>query len=293
MPHHSRSAAQGQFRTLPLPLDILPRPKGNMACLALYEVCPHSKQSCHVGLDEPYLHCNLPPRTSKQCIEAVKYGDRESKDTLQTTRSTLSYRPKALAANLGTPLVVLKHSLPAIRQPIRSILKPPKPSAFALDDVQLVEEMPTIYIVTFSTDLTPTTRAFAAVLNAHLPTRQPPIPLLYTIDARSFVVPAPHLCTSYSGVAEPVQDAVLEDSRAREEIGVAVEELFRFVDAGGNGNREISMSVCCTAGTHRSVAIAELVALGVRREVRRLRCREGVKIVVRHVHRVRGPKDPY
>ncbi|KAH7363736.1 hypothetical protein BKA66DRAFT_470899 [Pyrenochaeta sp. MPI-SDFR-AT-0127] len=53
------------------------------------------------------------------------------------------------------------------------------------------------------------------------------------------------------------------------------------------------MSVCCVAGTHRSVAIADLIALDVRSEVRRLGIKEGVRIVVRHVHRVKGVGDPF
>jgi RNase adaptor protein for sRNA GlmZ degradation len=55
----------------------------------------------------------------------------------------------------------------------------------------------------------------------------------------------------------------------------------------------VSMSVCCTAGTHRSVAIGERIAQGVKGEVRRLAVKEGVKVVVRHVSRVKGRGDPF
>jgi hypothetical protein len=150
-----------------------------------------------------------------------------------------------------------------------------------------VPSMPTIYLLTFSTDRTPTTQAFASLLNRHLPLR---VPLLYTIDARSFVVAPRIICESYSGVAEIVQSEVLRDSGARKEIQYAVEELTMFVKHGG---RETSIAVCCTAGTHRSVAIAECIAKGVREEVSRMGSKNGVKIVVRHVHRVKGPRDPY
>lgn len=147
--------------------------------------------------------------------------------------------------------------------------------------------IPTIYILTFSTDRTPTTLAFASLLNTHLPPR---IRLLYTIDARTFLVPPKRICETYSGVAHAVQDEVLRDVRARREIDCAVYELVEFVARGG---RETSLAVCCTAGTHRSVAVAEMIALGVRERVRAMGRGEGVKIVVRHVHRVKGGGDPY
>lgn len=83
---------------------------------------------------------------------------------------------------------------------------------------------------------------------------------------------------------------MLRDPRARQEIQNAVSDLVEFAK---HGRGEVSMSACCTAGTHRSVAIAELIALGVRKEVRRMGSKEGLKVVVRHVHRVRGVKDPY
>lgn len=147
--------------------------------------------------------------------------------------------------------------------------------------------MPIIYLLTFSTDLTPTTKHFVRLLNEHLPPR---VPLRYTIDARRFLVPSRQIRKEYSGVAEVTQDAVLRDAGARREVGHAVDELMAFVRSG-NGGRETSIAVCCTAGTHRSVAIAECIARGVRERVRR--GTGEVKVVVRHVHRVRGPKDPY
>lgn len=91
-----------------------------------------------------------------------------------------------------------------------------------------------------------------------------------------------------------MQDAVMRDQRARERVRDAVRELVGFVEGAERAReREVALVVFCSAGTHRSVAIAEVVALGVRREVRRRGCRDGVKVVVRHVHRVRGWDDPY
>ena len=87
-----------------------------------------------------------------------------------------------------------------------------------------------------------------------------------------------------------MQSEVLRDPEARKEIQYAIEELIMFVKHGG---RETSIAVCCTAGTHRSVAITECIAKGVREGVSKMGSRDGVKIVVRHMHRVKGPKDPY
>lgn len=56
---------------------------------------------------------------------------------------------------------------------------------------------------------------------------------------------------------------------------------------------EVAMSVCCTVGTHRSVAIADVIAREVRGEVRRWGSEEGVRIVVRHVHRVQKRGDEF
>lgn len=61
--------------------------------------------------------------------------------------------------------------------------------------------------------------------------------------------------------------------------------------------REVCMSICCHAGTHRSVAVGERIAQGVKAEVARRKeggwNGEGVKIVVRHVSRVKGVGDPF
>jgi len=83
----------------------------------------------------------------------------------------------------------------------------------------------------------------------------------------------------------------------------AVETLLAFGEArgrgrvggvgGGSGSMEVCLSVCCHAGTHRSVAIAERIAQCVKSEVRRLGCEDGVRVVCRHVHRVKGKCDPF
>jgi RNase adaptor protein for sRNA GlmZ degradation len=67
---------------------------------------------------------------------------------------------------------------------------------------------------------------------------------------------------------------------------------FTSMKEGGRG-REVCMSVCCHAGTHRSVAMGERIAQGVKGEVGRRGGGDGVRIVVRHVHRVKGVGDPF
>lgn len=94
-----------------------------------------------------------------------------------------------------------------------------------------------------------------------------------------------------------VQDIVMQDRKARRAVEHAVQELIAFgmnerLKVGG-GKKEVSMSVCCHFGTHRSVAVGERIAQGVKAEVGRLGVEEGVRVVVRHVHRVKGRRDPF
>jgi len=162
----------------------------------------------------------------------------------------------------------------------------------------LVPIQPTIYIITFSADTVLTRRKnVARLLDAQLPARTPAIPHLYTIDARDFTPPSARTCERYSGISPMVQDIVMQDRKARRAVEHAVQELIAFgmnerLKVGG-GKKEVSMSVCCHFGTHRSVAVGERIAQGVKAEVGRLGVEEGVRVVVRHVHRVKGRRDPF
>lgn len=304
-------AAPGQLHAT------FPGPEGARACLSLYDVCPHTSgfTGSAARCEMPYLHHELPSLPSSMSPRTVEYVDNRGRTVVETTRSSLqpllepsrtqvieyvhekdsrvSKSPHSVCSTTQhpqdttittaylAPLVLSKHSPtthhirePSALPPLRPPLKTPPP-------------LPTVYLLSFSTDRTPTTRAFAALLNDHLPHR---IPLQYTIDARSFLVPPSRICENYSGVAEIVQREVLRDPRAQREIDCAVGGLMGFV---AQERRETGVAVCCTAGTHRSVAIAELIARGVRRGVREMGSARGVKVVVRHVHRVRGVRDPY
>ncbi|KAF2845169.1 hypothetical protein T440DRAFT_493605 [Plenodomus tracheiphilus IPT5] len=155
--------------------------------------------------------------------------------------------------------------------------------------------LPTIYILTYSTSsLSTSNLSFVSLLATQLPTRIPPIPHLYTIDARPFDPPPPSICAKYSGIAPIVQDMVLQDTRAEKAVRRAVRDILDFnncCEAGRVRGGEVAMSVCCVYGTHRSVAIAERIAQGVRAGVGE----EGgkVRVISRHVSRVKGVGDPF
>jgi hypothetical protein len=217
------------------------------------------------SLDRPSRHVHFePPLSRRQHASSRTDGVFESAERPQvrTRRHTAS--------------------LPTSRARIpRSILRPE-----ALPVTQ-----PTIYIVTFATDHRPNRPSnVQRLLETQIPHRDPPIPHLHTIDARPFTPPSPALCLQYSGISPVIQDIVLSDRHARNAVKHAISDLLA---CGQTGIREVCMSVCCHAGTHRSVAIGERIAQGVKAEVAKLEgCGEGVRIVVRHVSRVKGRGDP-
>lgn len=271
---------------------LLPGPQGGHACLTLYDECPHTISSSPSRPDEPYLHCTLPLPDQRAAPHRDETDTTIHRTTLTTLSRTHHPKEKTIAASLA-PLVLSRHS-PVLRHVRESTAAAPAPARRALHAARSLiqtapQHLPTIYLLTFSTDRTPTTKAFAALLNTHLPSR---CPLLYTIDATRFRVPPAAMCERYSGVADALQEAVLQDAQARREVARAVDDVVGFVCADRGAGGQVGVAVCCTAGTHRSVAVAELVARGVRGEVRRGEG-EGVKIVVRHVHRVMGALDPY
>ncbi|KAH7080688.1 hypothetical protein FB567DRAFT_551495 [Paraphoma chrysanthemicola] len=217
-------------------------------------------------LCERRVHFNIPPRMAKRSTSLYSDGICDSRPL---ERDRLRHRSV---------------SIPDIPRPI---LRP------QLDTLQ-----PTIYIVTFSTDAVPnTSRNVSALLASQIPHRNPPIPHLYTIDARNITPPSAHHCEKYSGISPVIQAVMLNDRAAYKAIKTAMRELLDFGARerakGPGGKMEVCMTVCCIAGTHRSVAIGELVAQGVKREVGRLGTREGVRVVVRHVHRMKRRGDPF
>lgn len=168
--------------------------------------------------------------------------------------------------------------------------------------VQAPPSIPTMYIITYAKSLTPTFSSINTLLNTQIPHRKPPIPHLYTLDCSTLPIPTASLCEKYSGISPIMQDTVSSDPMARQWIKQAVRILLDFGARERERNmsrsrnqlrREVAMSVCCESGTHRSVAVAERIAQGVKDEVGRSGQREGVKIVCRHVHRAKGPGDPF
>jgi len=191
-----------------------------------------------------------------------------------------------------TPDVIIQHQP---HEPVlRSILRP---VAKVIRDLPLTPVQPTIYIVTFAADTIPNHgKNVKRLLDDQIPRRNPPIPHLYTIDARSFQPPSQRICERYSGISPIVQDIVMQDRGARKAVKNAVQELLNFglhERQKAGGKREVSMSVCCHMGTHRSVALGERIAQGVKSEVGRAGVEEGVRVVVRHVHRIKGRGDPF
>jgi hypothetical protein len=184
---------------------------------------------------------------------------------------------------------------------------------------------PTVYIVTFATDYTRNTpRNVERLVRSQIPQRSVPIPHLCkpplhthlpypsdkqanrlvngtdTIDATSYPPPHIPLCEKYSGISPLIQEVVLRDSRVRGVVRGAVHDLVSFVyldDTNTDKTRrergQVCMSICCHAGTHRSVAIGERIAQGVKEEVGLKGEGRGVKVVVRHVSRVKGVGDPF
>ncbi|KAL5442111.1 hypothetical protein PMIN06_009149 [Paraphaeosphaeria minitans] len=151
---------------------------------------------------------------------------------------------------------------------------------------------PTVWIVTYAHSLAATPSAAHETLTSHLP---PGTPHLYTIHAYNMTPPPPHICSAYSGVSPIVQDYVMRDPRARQAVADAVHSILahgrREMRMEQQGRRaaetDVALSVCCVHGTHRSVGIAERIAQ------RLMGMKLGARVVVRHVHRVKGIKDPY
>lgn len=212
--------------------------------------------------------------------------------------STMSPRPRSPRSILRSPL----------QPPPTQIPPPPPPPPPLLFPPIHTPTLPTVYILTYATSLTPNLPSFLSLLRSQLPHRTPPIKHLYTINAAIFPPPPRRMCEQYSGIAPVVQECVVRDAPARVAVQRAVEEILAFGERerekgigwkeGRNGERcrgemEVTLSVCCVAGTHRSVAVGERIAQGVREAVRRRGGGEGVWVVVRHVHRVRGVGDPF
>jgi predicted protein tyrosine phosphatase len=183
------------------------------------------------------------------------------------------------------------HVLRSILRPVAKVIRDHKTPSLGIPTI------PTVYIVTFSTDATlHRSKNVSRLIETQIPMRNPPIPHLYTIDARDYMPPSARVCERYSGISPVVQDIVMQDRKARHAVKHAVQELLAFglrEREKERGKREVSMSVCCHAGTHRSVAIGERIAQGVKAEVGKLGLEEGVRVVVRHVHRMKGRGDPF
>ncbi|KAF1979811.1 hypothetical protein BU23DRAFT_637141 [Bimuria novae-zelandiae CBS 107.79] len=148
---------------------------------------------------------------------------------------------------------------------------------------------PTIYIITYAHSLTRHDSAVDKILANELP---PGTPHLYTIRAYDFTPPPAHICDAYSGISPIVQEYVMRDIRARNAVSDAIENILAYgrrqlkkEHEGKRPVRDVAISVCCMQGTHRSVSIAEKIGQGL------MGMRLGVRVIVRHMHRVRGSRE--
>ncbi|KAF2819544.1 hypothetical protein CC86DRAFT_412851 [Ophiobolus disseminans] len=241
------------------------------------------------------VHFDPPHRTGKRNAFLCADGtyDNVVHERSRTNRHSLPSPPAGVVIQTLPPQPVLR----SIMRPVAKVIRD-------LPSHDLRPVQPTIYIMTFAADTVPNrSRNVEKLLGGQIPKRMyftfpcsPPIPHLYTIDARPFTPPPPRICERYSGISPVVQDIVMQDPAARKAVNNAVAELLAFglsERSKAGGRKEVSMSVCCHMGTHRSVAIGERIAQGVKAEVGRLEVREGVKVVVRHVHRIKGRGDPF
>ncbi|EDU44715.1 conserved hypothetical protein [Pyrenophora tritici-repentis Pt-1C-BFP] len=99
---------------------------------------------------------------------------------------------------------------------------------------------PTVYIITYGTSVLPSPSSeisISTLLASQVPARTPPIPHLYTIDARTMQPPNPSLCATYSGISPLIQDVVMQDPAARKAAREAVETLLAFGERRGRGRR--------------------------------------------------------
>jgi RNase adaptor protein for sRNA GlmZ degradation len=77
-----------------------------------------------------------------------------------------------------------------------------------------------------------------------------------------------------------VEEMARKDRKLMRSSNTAVAAIVNHLNAG---NQVVSIQTTCHAGTHRSVAAAEIIAQKMRKR--------GVSVVVTHAHRRRGPAD--
>ncbi|KAF1963583.1 hypothetical protein CC80DRAFT_530411 [Byssothecium circinans] len=136
----------------------------------------------------------------------------------------------------------------------------------------------TVHIITYSTQQHAASPAVQAEIAAARPAN---VPKLLTVHAENWPLPPPELCQRCSGVSAAIQDFVKNNAEGSRCIDTAVNQTIGHLL---NGQHTVLLEVCCGAGTHRSVAAAEIMAQRLRRK--------GVQnVVVRHLHRVRKPGD--
>ncbi|KAF1979564.1 hypothetical protein BU23DRAFT_594800 [Bimuria novae-zelandiae CBS 107.79] len=140
----------------------------------------------------------------------------------------------------------------------------------------------TAYIVTYSTARLAAgdPSAVARYEQALFATGMQPV---ITFDVGHFPPPPPGVAAQWSGVSHEVQECVRRYGEGMRDLDEVVRLMMSAYDQQGYAGSLLLM-VACPGGTHRSVAVAEIV--------KKKLLRRGVASVhVDHAHRVRHPGD--
>ncbi|KAF2687877.1 hypothetical protein K458DRAFT_467414 [Lentithecium fluviatile CBS 122367] len=170
------------------------------------------------------------------------------------------------------------------------IIPNPAPVMFPVFDPSLYaqQSIKRVWIVSYSwppvANGDPVARA---VLEQHSPQTIEP---KHTVHCEFWRPPPPAMCAEVSGISRRIQDWLRgHEPRARREVREAANII---IDQWCRGNNDVVIHTCCIAGTHRSVAAAEMIS----RKLQEKMARNGdanYSIVVNHAHRQRQPLDPY
>ncbi|KAH8635395.1 hypothetical protein IG631_10796 [Alternaria alternata] len=171
--------------------------------------------------------------------------------------------------------VHLQAILPPQQYSLREeLLRPPQP--LLQPQVPLVQK--TLYVTTYSSEVLERQPGAEAQLLQHIPH----VPALLTIYCQTWRAPPRKMCQMYSGVSQQVQQFIMGSRTAVREINKALASIVNYFNAG---HQVASIQTTCHAGTHRSVGTGEIIA----KEMKRM----GVNVVIKHLHRRRGPGDPW
>ncbi|KAF2268491.1 hypothetical protein CC78DRAFT_540767 [Lojkania enalia] len=145
--------------------------------------------------------------------------------------------------------------------------------------------MPVAYIFSYSTEEVQRSRLSRIAMHNEISDMLPDGAVhLGVIKCEQWMPPPGYLERRYSGVHPLIQEAVLQDPRASQAITRAVDTIMDVLSSW-KGRHGVAQMTSCKLGTHRSAAVAELIANELKGY--------GVSVRVKHMHRRRRPQDPY